>query len=209
METTSLSQRIYHTLLNKILSNEFPSGTILNRRTIAAEYHVSVAPVLEAMLQLEKDGLLETIPRKGTRVTVIRREQVSGNLLIREALETTAIRIICSRETRATFLETLRPIAEKIDLLTNSNHSFFSMDQEFHCALVALVGSNTLSQEYERISRLTFFYNISTFVPFVQSAIQQSHVELLDQLIHADPDKAQKILHEHIISGKQNLILTV
>ena len=90
METVSLSQRIYDSLLKKILSNEYPSGTILNRRAIAAEYHVSVAPVLEAMLQLEKDGLLETIPRKGTRVTVIRSEQVSGYLLIREALEIAA-----------------------------------------------------------------------------------------------------------------------
>ena len=56
METVSLSQRIYDSLLKKILSNEYPSGTILNRRAIAAEYHVSVAPVLEAMLQLEKEG---------------------------------------------------------------------------------------------------------------------------------------------------------
>lgn len=209
MEATSLSQQIYNILLNKILSNEYPSGTILNRRTIAAEYHVSVAPVLEAMLQLEKDGLLETIPRKGTRVTVIHSEQVSGNLLIREALETAAIRIICSKENHDVLLNALRPLAEEIDNLENSDQKFFTLDQKFHCDLVALVGSDTLSKEYERISRLTFFYNISNFVPSFQSVVQQSHVVLLNNLIHADPNTAQKILHDHIVSGKQKLIISI
>ncbi len=209
MENTSLSQQIYSILLNKILSNEYPSGTILNRRTIAAEYHVSVAPVLEAMLQLEKDGLLETIPRKGTRVTVIHSEQVSGNLLIREALETAAIRIICSKDDRSIRLNSLRPLAEEIDSLEDSDQKFFSLDQKFHCALVALVGSDTLSREYERISRLTFFYNISNFVPLFQSIVHQSHIALLDSLINAGPNTAQKILHDHIVSGKQMLIISI
>lgn len=208
MDTTSLSQQVYQILLNKILSGEYPSGTLLNRRTIAEGFHVSVAPVLEAMLQLEKDGLLETIPRKGTRVTVIRSEQVSGNLLIREALETAAVRIICARRER-TLLETLRPVAEKIDRLGNSDNTFFSMDRQFHCALVALCGNDTLSAEYERISRLTFFYIISNFVPLSQSQIQQSHLDLLEVLMTADPDTAQRAVHAHIASGKQDLILSV
>lgn len=209
METASLSQRIYDSLLKKILSNEYPSGTILNRRAIAAEYHVSVAPVLEAMLQLEKDGLLETIPRKGTRVTVIRSEQVSGYLLIREALEIAAVRMVCSREDRGELLSSLRPLAEDLDSPENSGDRFYSLDQQFHCRLVELAGSGTLSKEYQRISRLTFFYNISSFVPSFQYEVQQSHVELLESLIHADPDSAQKVLHSHILSGKRNLIISV
>lgn len=209
METVSLSQRIYDSLLKKILSNEYPSGTILNRRAIAAEYHVSVAPVLEAMLQLEKDGLLETIPRKGTRVTVIRSEQVSGYLLIREALEIAAVRMVCSRENRRELLSSLQQLAEELDSPKNSGDRFYSLDQQFHCALVELAGSGTLSKEYQRISRLTFFYNISSFVPSFQHEVQQSHVELLESLSQADPDAAQKILHSHILSGKRNLIISV
>lgn len=52
----SLSEQVYHTLLDRLLSNKLIPGEILNRRDVAKELQVSVAPVLEAMVQLEHEG---------------------------------------------------------------------------------------------------------------------------------------------------------
>ena len=83
----SLSRTVFNTLLNKFLRNKLVPGDILNRRELALELGVSVAPVLEALLQLENEGFVESFPRKGTLVKPVREEDVYGQLMLREAIE--------------------------------------------------------------------------------------------------------------------------
>lgn len=204
----TLSQQVYDALLNKILGNELRSGELINRRDIAVEFNVSVAPVMEAMLQLETDGLLETIPRKGTRVPLITDEDISGNLLIREALESAATRIVCSTSDRSGLLA-LRPLAQMIDDLTSFTMDFYKADRHFHCGIVALCKSKALVEEYERITKRTFFFDISKHTKMGEGLECESHVKYLENLIRADPDHAQVLVHKHITSGKAGLAVSV
>ena len=57
-----LSETIYEKLLDMLTKGELMPGEIINRREIASRLEVSVAPVLEAMLKLEMEGYIETIP---------------------------------------------------------------------------------------------------------------------------------------------------
>src|SRR4051794_1015015 len=59
MSNSPLSSQVYDQLLRRLLSGELPPGHVFNRRQVAAELGVSVAPVLEAMLELEAEGLIE------------------------------------------------------------------------------------------------------------------------------------------------------
>src|SRR5580658_8522650 len=93
MAHTSLASKVYDSILARLLSGEMPPGHVFNRRQVATELGVSVAPILEAMLELEAEGLIETLPRKGTRVRVLSPEDLRGQLIVREALECEAARI--------------------------------------------------------------------------------------------------------------------
>src|SRR5688500_14317069 len=114
MPTSSLSSRVYEEILTRILSGGLPPGAECNRRQIAAEMRVSVAPVLQAMLQLEADGLVETLPRKGTRVRVLTLEDLQGQLVLREALECQGARLYCGAPVRR-HAQRLTRLAETID----------------------------------------------------------------------------------------------
>src|SRR5689334_15273534 len=89
------SERVYNEILDRLLSGRWEPGYVFNRRQIAAEMKVSVAPVLEAMLELEGEGLIETLPRKGTRVRALTIRDLQGQLIVREALECQAARMYC------------------------------------------------------------------------------------------------------------------
>ncbi|MCX7935224.1 MAG: GntR family transcriptional regulator, partial [Planctomycetota bacterium] len=75
-------------------------GEFLDRRGVAREIGISPAPVLEAMLRLQEEGLLEALPRRGTRVRIITADYLLGQLLVREALECEAARLICGQKVR-------------------------------------------------------------------------------------------------------------
>ena len=203
----SLSAQIYDVLVEKILSNELSSGEFINRRDVAAQMNVSAAPVLEAMVKLENEGLLETIPRKGTRVRLVQNADISGYLLIREGLECSAARIYCGEMIKSK-LDYFIPLAEEIDQVTHHSKEFFKMDREFHHELIKLCNNSIVTEEYERITQLGLFYNTNRFVTEVEAAERHSHVKLVKDLAEATPGEAYRIIREHIISGKGHLIQT-
>ncbi|MDI6619651.1 MAG: GntR family transcriptional regulator [Clostridiales bacterium] len=205
--SSSLASSIYEKLLKKILNNEIPAGEFINRREIAEQMNVSVAPVMEAMILLENDGLLETMPRKGTRVSLVCNEDISGYLVVREALECTAARMICG-EKIADAMDDLIPLARAVDASPHRSMTYFRKDYEFHTSLVRLSGCEILEKEHERITKLGLFYNTNKLVSPNDAATRYSHVELLNQLKEADPDKAYSIMRSHIISGKGSLVIT-
>ena len=195
------------TILESILDNSLPAGEIINRRAIAGTLGVSVAPVLEALLMLERDGLLETLARKGTRVKVIRKEDVSGHLFVREALEVHAARHICGKLV-AEAGEKLLPLAQRADDKAFGTLKYYKADIDFHTALVSLCKCDFLDKEYSRVSRLGFFYRINSFVSSQQYGMRKSHKQLLQELMKNDPGHAQKVMREHIISGKGDLVIS-
>lgn len=95
----TLKEKLYNQLRDSILSGEFAPGDLLNRRGLAEKYGTSPAPVHEAMIQLQCEGFLEALPRRGTRVKTASKEDVRGHLIVREALERQAARMVCGEST--------------------------------------------------------------------------------------------------------------
>lgn len=202
-----LSTQIYDVLVERILSNEILAGEFINRRDVAAQMNVSAAPVLEAMVRLENEGLLETIPRKGTRVRLVQDADISGYLLIREGLECCAARIYCGEKIKSNF-KPLIPFAEELDQLAHHSKEFFKMDRDFHYELIKLCDNSIITEEYERITQLGLFYNTNRFISQVEASERHSHVKLVYDLAEASPRESYHIMRDHIISGKGHLILS-
>ncbi len=201
----SLSGYVYETLLGRLLRNELVPGEMLNRRDVARELGVSVAPVLEAMVQLENEGFLEGIPRKGTRVRPVRSEDVAGQLIVREALECAAARLYCGAPVRRRLAE-LRPIAERLDAVKADSPQRWEREIAFHQALVRLTGCEPLIREFERVFRLTVFHRINRVVGSSLGQVVDRHVRLLTRLGSCGPDAAERAIREHVRSGKGDLL---
>src|ERR1041385_2060227 len=88
LPSDSLASRAYVEIRNKILKGDLAVGEALSRRKLASELGISVPPISEALQRLEREGLLESKPRVGTRVRVPTPRDVEDRSLVREALET-------------------------------------------------------------------------------------------------------------------------
>jgi GntR family transcriptional regulator, rspAB operon transcriptional repressor len=95
-ETASLAAEAYNVVRQRIARGELMLGQPVSRRRLAAELGMSFLPVTEALLRLEFEGLLESRPRAGTRVRIPSPQDVEGNYVVRQALETQAA-ILCSQ----------------------------------------------------------------------------------------------------------------
>ena len=78
---TSLTDTIYKSLLGKILSGEWkPGDWFPAERDIAEQMGVSRSSLHHAVLQLERDGFVHVLARKGTQVADYRKKPTPQSL---------------------------------------------------------------------------------------------------------------------------------
>lgn len=200
----SLSRQAYDAILSLLFDAHYQPGDSINRREVAGSLNMSVAPVLEAMVQLEAEGFLESIPRKGTRVRTVRLEDLRGQMILREALECEAARYYCGPAVRD-HLDGLVARAERIDRSLTGHRDYLEADLDLHRALVRLAGVPVLSEEFERVMRLSIFQQIGSLAPPADRADSENHVSLIRALAASGPQAAAEILRKHIRSGKHYL----
>jgi DNA-binding GntR family transcriptional regulator len=195
MSARSLSSSTYDELLRRLLGGQLRPGQVFNRRQLAADLGVSVAPLLEALVLLECEGLIVTTPRKGTRVRAISERDVHGLNVVREALECQAARLACG-ETIEKQATKLRRLAEELDRPAAEPAADARAVIRFHHAIVALTAVPALIDAYERIMKLHLLHAVH--VPPAPRAPGQSFVALVEALQTEDPDKAEAAMRRHL-----------
>ncbi len=110
----SLSQSIARFLEEKIIEGKMEAGTRLVPEEIAELLKVSKSPVREALLNLQKEGLVNNVPRVGFFVADINMEDIDEIYPIRAALISLTIKMIIEREYEPNFIKTLENFLTKM-----------------------------------------------------------------------------------------------
>ncbi len=202
LNTESLTDEVYRTLLNRFLNSEIVPGNVLDRKRIAEELNVSMAPVRDALIRLGMEGFVDTLPRKGTIAKAVNRDDLYGSLMIREAIECQAARMYCGQpisENHTMLLE----YARRADDFTQGFVEHWKLDVAFHEQLLQLTGCRTFVEEYNRFMKVATFHHVNRFLTNDDLRERRSHVELLDELTTRDPDRAEAVIRDHLKSGKR------
>ena len=94
----SLSDKVAEYLKREIFLENYQGGDHILEAKVAKELDVSRAPVREAIKELEKEGLIETIPRKGSFVASFNEEDIREVFEIRIILESRMMEIIIDND---------------------------------------------------------------------------------------------------------------
>ena len=199
----TFAEQAYDHILDKLLTQDLRPGDLLDRRQIAAELSVSLIPVADAVQRLTHEGFLTTRRRLGTFVAIPSREDVRGQLLLREAIECQAVRLIAGNQLKQQRRQ-LRPLAEAADRAADAGDSLYREDFAFHQELLRLTGVDALIGGFERVATLTMFHQTALMSP-VAASTYDPHTKLLDDLCRLSPELADARIRRHIRLGKEAL----
>ena len=82
-----IGQQLAKVLMDAIVTNEIHGGEKLVEHQLQQKFGVSRSPIREAIRDLEKIGLVEIVPRKGTVVKEITKKDVREDYAVRAPLE--------------------------------------------------------------------------------------------------------------------------
>ncbi len=120
IKTSSLSSQVFETLRGAIFAGTYQPGEQLTELHLSQELQVSQNTVREALVQLERLGLVKRVPNKGTTVTRLSEEDIAERLAVRLTLEQMAFAEAAKRMDGAGFVE-LSKLIEAISQAQSGN----------------------------------------------------------------------------------------
>jgi len=202
-QPSRLADRVYEQLLQAILSGSVRPGERLIQEQLADEINVSRTPVREALLRLEREGIITPSGRRGFEVQELTPQVVADCYQAREAIEGYAARMVAENadaSTLARIEETLmtegaaKPTVE----------SAYEANRRAHRAVVEATSNVYLIDMFDavwgRAIALRMYADIyaSKLGP---APVAHTHRDLWQALASGDGEKAAAAMVDHIRHG--------
>ena len=208
MEEYSLRSQVFQTIRDDILKGKYEENDELREATLGKELGVSRTPVREALRQLELEGLVLMIPRKGAIVAEITVQDLEDVLEVRMALEELAVKIACKRITQEQLEEIKRRSAEFCKTLYGDDVAACAQaDMAFHDAIYEATGNRRLVQILNNLREQMYRYRMEYLKDRQShSLLVKEHEEIVQGLTERDADRALRVTNSHIERQRDYII---
>ncbi|MGP4007248.1 GntR family transcriptional regulator [Streptomyces sp. 4N124] len=197
---SSYRERVADALRAALIAGELRPGELYSAPTLAARFGVSATPVREAMLDLAKEGLVDTVPNKGFRVTEVSEEQLDEYTHIRALIEIPTV-VDLARTADSASLEALRPAAREIVAAAAAGDliAYVEADTAFHLGLLTIVGNAHLVEVVGDLRKRSRLYGLTALLEAGRlKASAEEHIELLDALLARDENAVREVMTRHL-----------
>jgi DNA-binding GntR family transcriptional regulator len=199
-KAASLRETVTQILRAAIISGEMAPGEVYSAPALGARFGVSATPVREAMVDLSREGLVETVPNKGFRVTAVSESDLDDIAALRMLIEPPTVREVTPR-IPAEAIPALRALGQAIvdhaaagDLVT-----YTEADRRFHLAILEYSHNQRLVSLVSDLRSHTRLYGLSGMVDRgTLAASAAEHLELVGLIAARDAEGAGKLMGRHI-----------
>jgi DNA-binding GntR family transcriptional regulator len=204
----TLREKILDTIREAILNGELKPGGKVAEPELAERFGISRTPIREAFRQLESEGYLTVVPRKGAVVTALSERAVEEFYAIKSILEGYAAQISTDNMTEKdiakleTLNDRLRILAEQGDVKT-----FFKIHNEFHDVFINASGNEKLAEIiHQMLLRFNRFRLASIALPGRMEMSVKEHDALIKAFRRKDGAAADALVRKTASFGGQVLI---
>ncbi len=197
-----LKDRVYEIIKKNIISLSLHPNHQLVEQRLAEDMGVSKSPIREALLRLEREGLVYTIPFKGCFVAKINPKDLQETFQLREALEMYCVQQGCEVFSGEE-INRLKEILVEGDkaLQADDVNRCYSINTLFHDTLVSTTKNSKIQRTYSNLrDHLDRYRNIASRIRGRVAKSHQEHVLILDAIERRDEVQARKQMVDHVRS---------
>lgn len=194
------AELVFRTLKARILDNEIAAGTQLLEQEVALQLGVSRTPVREAFLRLEREGLLEVVPRHGVRILPISPDDMREIYEVLTSLEPAAAELLASRKLGRRDLQPLVDACDAMEaaLARDDLRGWAEADVRFHHILVESCGNRRLSELIKTVWDQAHRARMTTLtLRPVPTQSTREHRAIVKAILAGDAEKAGAIYRAH------------
>ena len=211
LRNETLGERVYKEIKKFVIDGHYSLGQRLMYDEVSKELGVSQTPVKEAFLRLEREGLVETIARRGTFVKEFTNKDLREYLEIRHTLEVFALDKALAN-IKPEDISEMRKINNKLleSVRHGKNEEVISADAEFHNFFTVASNNEKLMQLMNTLPLTNLFSLAGRGEFFIKNGetYYNEHAEIIDQIEKGNTDEAKRLLDMHLREGIKNTTLS-
>jgi DNA-binding GntR family transcriptional regulator len=202
-EPESLVNTIVLTTAREIIEGRVSPGAPIDSLNLAKRYQTSRTPVREALIALQRQGLVDIEPRRRPRVSVLSKQQIREIYELRAELHTLVARKVVanlnaqSLELLSNRINTMRQASERGDV-----DDYFWANVEFHDLAANIAGDMTLKRVIYGLGlQVLRLRHAGMAVPGRMERSATDHLRLLLAYQEADADLAAALSRSLVLGG--------
>lgn len=200
----SFKNKAYAALKNVLLSMDIyrsRSDIRLDERQLAQDFGVSRTPVREAMAQLEREGFVRSVPRRGVYVVRKTKQEVIELITAWAALESMAARLITQNASGEDIAALRKMFATFEDGKLRAHLDEYSeANIEFHQIIIRMSGNSVLVNLAENL--FTHMRMIRRKTIGEKDRAEKSirdHMNIIEALEVRDTARAEQLVRDHAL----------
>jgi DNA-binding GntR family transcriptional regulator len=198
---TSLRDAAYEAIRDAIVEQRIKAGQRLFETELAEKLGISRAPIREALRELEREGLVQSIPHRGTYVTSLSPQDAREIYSLRAAIEGLAITLAVRSGSKELVSDLERCIADMERSAKDGQLGVMvQADFSFHETLCRAADHKRLLDVWLGMrGQIRAFVSVTAMQYLSPTEIVESHGLVLDAVRKGDPLLASEILADDIL----------
>lgn len=203
----TLREKIVETVRSAIVNGQIPAGTRVAEPELADRFGISRTPIREAFRQLESEGFITVIPRKGAVVASLSAKDISDFYDLKTVLEGYAARCAARTLTEKEIvkMETvnrqMEAAADKKDL-----RKVLTLHNEFHDIFLKSCGNEKLHSIVQNLVRQFQRFRLIVAIRGKMDGSIKQHEEIIDAFRKQDAALAETLVMKNAQYGKKILL---
>jgi DNA-binding GntR family transcriptional regulator len=197
----NLDAKVYNRLKAMILERKLLPGEKIPQEKLAQDLGISRTPLVSALKYLEKEKLVQSIPRRGFFVRLFTKQEMISIFELREVLEGLAARRaalnISDKE-----IEQLRDFFHSFQGLVDITDikAYAKEDRRFHQFLLEIGAKEFLKSILENYNIIIYSYQVISSEGLVQSPNEsiQDHLAIIEAVSRKDGESAENLMRNHL-----------
>ena len=197
----NLDAKVYNRLKAMILERKLLPGEKIPQEKLAQDLGISRTPLVSALKYLEKEKLVQSIPRRGFFVRLFTKQEMISIFELREVLEGLAARRaalnISDKE-----IEELRDFFVSFQGLVDITDikAYAKEDRRFHHFLLEIGAKEFLKSILENYNIIIYSYQVISSEGLVQAPNEsiQDHLAIIEAVSRRDGEAAENLMRNHL-----------
>lgn len=203
----TLRESIAEALRTSILRGQLKPGLKISEPALAQQFGISRTPVREALRQLDSEGFMQVLPRRGARVAPLSERDIHEYYEIKAVLEGFAARLATSHITDKE-IDKMHHINTEMEKANKAQDykRVFRLHNEFHGVFLRVSGNDHL---YHLINMLVLKFQRFRILLAIAGKSEDSiaqHWEIIQAFRERDAEKAAHLVAENANLGKEVMI---
>ena len=202
--TPSFKHKAYTALKNAIVAMDIyhsRDDIRLDERKLAQDFGISRTPVREALAQLESEGFVRSVPRRGIYVVRKSKREVIELITAWAALESMAARLITENALDDDIKNLRRMFASFLDGKVRAHLDEYSeVNIEFHQTIVRMSQNHVLIEMAENLFTHMRMIRRKTIVEKDRADRSiRDHIQIIEALEARDTARAERLVRDHAL----------